>query len=63
MTPTEEAAKKLLDAAINGFKERVRNEAMGLPPLSEYDAQRRELVSQFQIASDVGKTIAAIAMR
>lgn len=58
MTPTELMAQKMLNEAIAAYKARKRDEAMALEPLPENDEKRRALVTQFQVADDVGKTIA-----
>lgn len=58
MTP-EQRAVQLINSAVEAYKARVRDAAMALPPTAENDEKRRELVSQFHIADDVGKTIAA----
>lgn len=58
MTP-EQRAVQLIEKAVDAYKGRVRDAAMALPASPENDEKRRVLVSQFQIADDVGKTIAA----
>lgn len=63
MTPSEQAAAKMLLEAIAAYKNRVRDEAMALKPLPENDEQRRALVMQFQVADDVGKTISTQTLR
>lgn len=59
----EELANKKIQAAVEAFKVRVRDQTMALKPDPENDVKRRELVSQFHIADDVGKSIAAQLMR
>jgi hypothetical protein len=63
VSPAEQAAAKMLTEAIAVFKNRVRDEAMSLKPVPENDEMRRALVSQFHVADDVGKTIAAQTLR
>jgi hypothetical protein len=63
MSPLEQQAQKMVAEAVEHFKAKVRDEVMKLEPLPEHDEKRRALVSQFQIATDVGQTIAALTLR
>jgi hypothetical protein len=62
-SPTELAAAKLLQEAVEGYKRRITEETMALKPLPEHDDARRALVTQFQVADAVGKHLSTLALR
>lgn len=63
MSPAEEAAVKLIDAAIVNFKKRCTDSILSVADITPAgDEERRAFIMQYRVADDVGKTIAAILM-
>lgn len=56
---SEELARSKVNDAVAGIKQRLMEQAMLLPVDEASNAKRIELVMKFQIADDVGKTIAS----
>lgn len=60
---TEELARKKIENAIAALKNRWMGLAMTLPLTDAGNAERLELVAQFQIADQIGQIIAIETMR